>query len=274
MRYLKYAIKALKPENFYYISSISLKDYLKKYHPAHSNDVHIKAAMDWISTAQSQNNDSGVSALYSLFEGWAPSYVETTGYIISTFFNYFELTNNYFYRKQAIMMADFELRNQLKSGAFPGGSNIAPIVFNTGQVIFGLCRTYKETNNDQYKIAAIKAADWLLSIMDEDGCWRKHTYLNNTHTYNTRTVWSLLQAHEITRNNAYKKAAEKNINWALKQQLKNGWFENNAFHKEQEPLLHTIAYSIRGILEAAIYLRKKAYLESTLKAATPIMEAQ
>jgi len=38
--------------------------------------------------------------------------------------------------------------------------------------------------------------------------------------------------------------------------------------------VHTIAYSIRGILESAIYLRKKKYLESAIKAAKPLAEAQ
>ena len=84
MKYLNYMIKGLKPKNLYYISYTSIKDTLKKHYPAYSNEVHIKAAMDWLSLAQKQNNDGGVSALFSLFEGWAPSYVETTGYIMPT----------------------------------------------------------------------------------------------------------------------------------------------------------------------------------------------
>ena len=258
MRYLKYIIKGLKPKNFYYIYSASLKDSLKKYNPAYPNEVHIKAAMEWLGLAQKQNNDGGVSAMYSLFEGWAPSYIETTGYIIPTFFNYAEISKKKSCREEAIQMADFELRNQLDSGAFPGaGKKDVPIVFNTGQVIFGLCRAYEETKDEKYRKAAEKAAGWLISAMDKDGCWRKNEYLNQVHTYNTRTACSLLCAHKISKNSAYKEAAEKNIKWALTQQLENGWLRNNGFYPEQEPLVHTIAYSISGILEAAIYLRKK-----------------
>ena len=275
MRYLKYIIKGLKPKNFYYIFNSALKDFLKKRYPIYENEIHIKAAMEWLSLAQKQNKDEGVSAFYSLFEGWAPSYVETTGYIIPTFFNYAEFSKKYFYKEEAIQMADFELRNQLPSGAFPGdGKKNAPIVFNTGQVIFGLCKAYEETKDNKYKKAAEKAADWLLSVMDEDGCWRKNEYLSHIHTYNTRTAWSLLYAHKISENAAYQEAAENNIEWALTQQLENGWLQNNGFYPYQEPLVHTIAYSIRGILEAAIYLRKKKYLEAAVKAATPIMHAQ
>ncbi|MBS3100942.1 glycoside hydrolase family 88 protein [Candidatus Woesearchaeota archaeon] len=275
MRYLKYALHGLKPSNFYIISSISLRNFLNKKYNTYSNDVHIKAAMEWLANAQKATGDGGASAMHSLIEGWTPSYVETTGYIIPTFFNYAEISKNPAYRKMAVEMAEFELENQLPSGAFPGaGRKDTPIVFNTGQVIFGLCRAYQETKDEKYKKAAEKAADWLVSVMDNDGCWRKNDYLNHIHTYNTRTAWALLNAHKITANEKYKESAAKNIDWALAQQLENGWFENNGFFPEQEPLVHTIAYSIRGILESAIYLRKKKYLESAIKAAKPLAEAQ
>jgi hypothetical protein len=275
MRYLKYIISGLNPKKFYYISSACLKDFFNENNKVYSNETHAKAAIEWLRTAQKHNDDGGVSAQYSLFEGWADSYVETTGYIISTFFNYAEISKKTAYREEAVQMADFELRNQLSSGAFPGGGKKdMPIIFNTGQVIFGMCRAYEEVKDVKYKKAAEKASDWLLSAMDQDGCWRKSLYLNNIHTYNTRTAWSLLCAHKISKNPNYKKAAEKNLDWALTQQLENGWFQNNGFYPEQEPLIHTIAYSIRGILESAIYLREKKYLEAAIKAATPIMNAQ
>ena len=275
MRYLNYVINSLKPKNFYYISSISLKDFLKKHNPICSNNVHIEVAMKWLSLAQEQNNDGGVSALYSLFEGWGESYIETTGYIISTFFNYAEASNNTIYREKAIQMADFELKNQLENGGFEGGrGKNEPVTFNTGQVIFGLCRAYQETKDEKYKKAAEKAADLLISAIDNNGCFNKHLYLNNIHTYNTRTAWSLLKVHEISKKEKYKEIAKKNIDWALTQQLEDGWFKNNAFHSEQEPLVHTITYSIRGILESAIYLRNKEYLDSAIKAATPLINAQ
>jgi len=275
MRYLKYIINGFKPKNLYYLSSLSLKDYFKKSNPIYSNSLHIKAAMKWLSTAQKQNKDSGVSALYSLFEGWGPSYIETTGYILPTFFNYAEISKNNAYREKAIQMADFELKSQLENGGFEGGRRKnEPVTFNTGQVIFGLCRTYQETKDERYKKAAEKAADLLISAIDNNGCFNKHLYLDNTHTYNTRTAWSLLKVNEISKKQEYKEAAKKNIDWALTQQLDNGWFRNNAFHPEQEPLVHTIAYSIRGILESGIYLKNKEYIQAAVKASAQLLNAQ
>lgn len=275
MRYLKYFIKGINPRNFYYLSSLSVKDCFRAYNKTLSNNSHIKAAMEWLSYAQEQNNDGGVSALYSLFDGWAHSYIETTGYIIPTFFNYAVFSKNPVYRKKAFEMADFELRSQLPSGAFPGaGTKNVPVVFNTGQVIFGLCRAYEESKKEEYKKAAEKAACWLVSVMDKDGCWRKHEYLNHVHTYNARTAWGLLMAYSLAKNAEFKKAAEKNIDWALTQQQESGWLQNNAFYPGQEPLVHTIAYSIRGILESGICLGKKRYIDSAKKAATALLDAQ
>jgi hypothetical protein len=275
MKYLEYFVTGIKPKNFFYISTLSLKNYLDMRYPVYSNHKHISSVMSWLSLAQKQTKDGGVSSLYSLFKGWLPSYIETTGYIIPTFFNYAEISKNQFYRDSAIQMAEFELKNQLSSGAFPGaGSKNHPIVFNTGQVIFGLCKSYVETGDKKFRDSAKKAADWLVSVMDKDGCWRKYEYLDNIHTYNTRTAWALLYAHKVCKKNAYKKAAEKNIGWALTQQLENGWFHNNGFYPEQEPLLHTIAYTIRGILEAALYLKREDYLNAAVKSAIQVSKVQ
>ena len=259
------------------LSKEIIKDSLNIKGRISGNERHIKGAMNWILAAQNANNDGGVAALYSLIEGWHPSYSETTGYIIPAVFNYYHKTKDESIRKSAIEMAEWELTRQMGNGAFPGGAvgdKEFPIVFNTGQVIFGMARAFQETKEEKYRKSATKAADWLVKIQNKNGCWDKFDYLNKVHTYNTRTAWSLLNAYKITGNNNYKNAAEKNIDWALTQQLENGWLQNNGFYPEQEPLVHTIAYSIRGILESAIYTRKKKYLEAAIKAATPLANAQ
>ena len=78
----------------------------------------------------------------------------------------------------------------------------------------------------------------------------------------------------MTKKGIYKKSAIKNIGYALKQQVDNGWFKNNVFHKNQEPLLHTIAYSIRGILETGIYLKNKDYINAAKKSADSLIKKQ
>ena len=276
-KYLKYAGFLAVKGSPAHLSKEILKDSLNIKNKTSDNDKHIKAAINWLLAAQKANNDGGVAALYSLYDGWHASYSETTGYIIPTMLNYSNKTKDDNIRKSAIRMAEWELKRQMPNGAFPGaaaGDKEFPIVFNTGQVIFGIIRAFHETKEVKYKKSAIMAADWLARVQNKDGCWSRFDYLNAIHSYNTRTAWSLLQVYNATKKNEYLEVATKNIDWALTQQLDNGWFMKSAFHEKQEPLLHTIAYTIQGIIEAGIYLKNKDYTNSAKKAADALLGLQ
>jgi hypothetical protein len=246
------------------------------------NETHIEAAMGWIARAQDATPDGGVSMGYNvLTRKWGASYPETTGYIIPTMFACFHVTGDDEYKQRALRMADWELSVQMRSGAFQSGNLDAvpqkPAIFNTGQVILGLVRAYKETKDRKYQRAAEKAATWLVKSQAGNGAWRKNLSIlttNHVHVYNTRTAWALLQAHDITSEKMYLTAATKNIDWALTQQLDNGWFENAAFNIKEDPLSHTIAYTIRGILECGIYLNNKVYIDAARKSADALLQLQ
>src|SRR3989338_866181 len=276
-KYIKYLSSLMTKGSSTALAKEILKDSLKIKNKIYGNEKHIKAAVEWMLTAQKINNDGGVAALYSLYDGWHESYSETTGYIIPTIFNYYCKTKNEEIKSSAIEMADWELTKQMPNGAFPGGAvgnREFPIVFNTGQVIFGMARAFQETKDLKYKESAIRAADWLVSVQNKNGCWDKYDYLNKIHTYNARTAWSLLKIYDVIKNKGYLESATKNIDWALNQQLDNGWFLNNGFYEQQEPLLHTIAYTIQGILEAGIYLKNQEYIASAKKAADALLKLQ
>jgi len=275
--YPKYFVSMILRGSPVYLSKEVLKDSLNVKNRIHKNGKHIESAINWLLTAQKSSNDGGVAAMYSLYQGWHASYSETTGYIIPTLFNYYHKTKKKEIKESAVRMAEWELKKQMPSGAFPSGTTHKkelPIVFNTGQVIFGMVRAYQETKDIKYKRSAVKAANWLVDVQNKNGYWDKFTYLNQIHTYNTRTAWALLKVHKITSKVIFKKAAVKNIEWALKQQLDSGWFMHNGFHKKQEPLLHTIAYAIRGILESGIYLRKNKYISAAKKSVDNLLKKQ
>jgi len=276
-KYLKYMGFLAVKGSPAHLSKEILKDSLNIKNEVHGNSRHINAAVNWVLAAQKANDDDGVAALYSLCDGWHASYSETTGYIIPTMLNYYRKTKDINIKKSAIRMAEWELKKQMPDGAFPGAvanNKEFPIVFNTGQVIFGVIRAFQETKDIKYKKSAISAADWLVTVQNKYGFWDKFDYLNQTHVYNTRTAWALLKAYDSTKKAAYLKAAAKNIDWALTQQLNNGWFMKSAFHEKQEPLLHTIAYTIQGILEAGEYLKNQKYINSAKKAADVLLELQ
>lgn len=246
------------------------------------NSIHIKAAIAWITRAQDASSDGGVSAGYNvLIEKFKTAYPETTGYIIPTMFDYYHVNGDNEYKQRAIKMADWEISVQMKSGAVQSGDlgvlPKTPAVFNTGQVLFGLVRAYKETKKDKYKKAAEKAANWLVESQNSDGAWRvclSTLTSNPVHVYNTRTAWGLLQVHSVTSKEKYLITAKKNIDWALAQQLDNGWFKNNAFNLNEDPLLHTIAYATRGILECGIYLDNMTYIGAAKKSADILLKLQ
>lgn len=233
-----------------------LNDIFKSENKSYSNKEHLKSAMEWLCRAQDVTGCGGVSGGYYLYKGWGQPYPETTGYIIPTFISYAKLIKDDNYIKRAISMGDWEIKIQLPSGAVRGemGINDSPAVFDTGQVIFGWLSLYNETRQNRFMDAAIKAGDWLMSVQDKDGKWSKHIYQNTLHTYNTRVAWSLMELYNVTNNKRYKTAAEKNILWAMDQARENGWFNHMSFSDNHPPHTHTIAYTLRGLLESSFYL--------------------
>ena len=249
-----------------------ISEILKSNNKIYSNYLHLKRAIDWLIYAQKQTKDGGVSSSFSLLLGWGSSYPETSGYIIPTLINYYYISDDKIYLEVCKRIADWECSIQLDSGGFQGDvitkeKNIT--IFNTGQVILGLVRAYKEFNNQRYLNCAIKAGNLLVKSQEKSGKWIKYCFNNIPHIYNVRVAWALLELFEITNEKIYQQIAIKNLNWSIKQKNKNYWFHNNSFKANKPPLLHTIAYSIRGFLESGILLEnenfKNVAMNSSLK---------
>ncbi len=259
------------------LSSEIAREVRNQKHPVRDNSTHIEAGLAWLCRAQDLSGDFGVSAWYSLINGWQPSYIETTGYIINTFLDAAELYPRLKLEKRAIQMADFLIRMQHPLGGYrtavPSRSiESVPTVFNTGQDLLGMTAAYSHTKKEKYRLSAIKAADFLLSIQESDGSWLQYTYGNMKHTYHTRVAWGLLKVWEITSEKKYKKAAIKNLEWAAKQQLANGWFKQNQLPSPNPdvPYTHTISYAIEGFLWSGLILGEKKYIEIAKRAALPL----
>jgi hypothetical protein len=249
----------------------------------------LRAAIEWICCAHDASGDGGVARSYTIAynyffkrRGWLPSYPETTGYIIPTLFDYAKRTGREDLFARAVRMADWESTIQLPSGAVMGGTvdaAAAPAIFNTGQVIFGWVRAFQETGRQSYLDSAVRAGDFLLGAQDVDGAWRKS--LGNfasselaSYTYNTRSAWALLLLSDASRDPRYRDAAIRNVDFALTEQLPNGWLRNNCLSDAARPLLHTIAYALRGILEIGLALRNETYIAAARKAADALLLKQ
>lgn len=235
----------------------------------------LKRSMDWMCRAQDVHG-AGVSEGYDLRSGWRPPFPETTGYIAPTFFDYAHFTSDENYANRAIRMLDWLLTCQDDDGAISGIMEGArhPVVFDTGQVIFGWVRGFVVTEDPRYRDAAIRAGDWLVSIQEPDGAWIRHTFNNQAHAYHTRVAWSLLELHTIYPKPVYRRCARRNIEWALNRQSPDGWFHQNAFQEGRSVYTHTIAYAARGVWESGMHLKNRKFLEAALKTAEALLLVQ
>jgi uncharacterized protein YyaL (SSP411 family) len=244
----------------------------------------MRAAVLWILRAQDATDDRGVSMGYfpcdlEARDGWMPSYPETTGYIIPTLLAYAERHGMEEARARALEMARWEITIQMPSGAVQGGrvcppEEQAPATFNTGMVLQGWTAAYRETGDGAFLGAGRRAADFLVADQEEDGHYRTHGTLvpdTRVKTYSSLCSWALYRFGEDTGEQAYKDAAKRNIEATLGQQQENGWFANNCLTHPKTPLLHTIGYTLQGVLEVGILSGEARFVEAARRGAAPLL---
>lgn len=237
----------------------------------------IAHSIRWLCRAQEAMVDEGIGS-YHLVKGWSTSYPETSGYIIPTLLQYASGVNDKNISAVAIKTADWLLEIQKPSGGWQGGrikDNRPEIVFNTAQIIRGMIAVYKLTKEDKYLDSAIRAGDWLCSMQNDDGTWTQKALMGKARTYDSYVDLPLLLLHSETGAEKYLHYAKKNLDWIVnKKQHKNGWFEDcdNTTKRNSKPILHTIAYTIDGLLDCGIYLNERKYVEAAKKAADILKE--
>lgn len=265
----------------------TLHDLSGRTYPVHDAQTHLRETMQWLCRAQDATGDGGVSRSYALRymrahqrKGWLASYPETTGYIIPTFFAYAKLTGDNGYRERAIRMAQWESDVQMESGAVQGGVidfAPTPAIFNTGQVLFGWAAAFKETGDQQFLQSAMRAGDFLVAAMDDDGAWRRHgsQYARSgVNIYDARSAWGLLEGHGVTNKPEHQAAVIKNLDFVLTRQQPNGWYAECCLDDNEQPLLHTIAYTMEGLLESGAILNEPRYIAGARLAADALLALQ
>ncbi|MDW7711866.1 MAG: prenyltransferase/squalene oxidase repeat-containing protein [Deferrisomatales bacterium] len=223
-------------------------------------EAAVEAALGWLGRAQdcSRSGDGGVSRHYSLIDGWAASYPETTGYIVPTMLEQGEARGDPEWIRRARRMLDWLVSIQFPEGGFQGGSigstPRVPVTFNTGQILLGLAAGAKRWA--VYRQPMERAAEWLVRSQSPDGSWSGHPspfVKAGAKTYDTHVAWGLLEAARRTPGSPYAESALANVRWALSHQRGNGWFDSCCLNDPERPLTHTIGYALRGVLEAYAY---------------------
>lgn len=254
-------------------------------HPASlEHGPHLRSALEWLVAAQEATPDDGISRGYSFAystyfrgRGWQPSYPETTGYIIPTLFEAAARTGRKDLAARAVRAAVWECDIQLASGAVQGGvigQGHSPAVFNTGQVMLGWLSAFEQTGEERFAGAARKAGEYLVSVQEPGGHWRKGNSAfarDDTTLYNARVAWALAEAGVRLDIEAFRLGAHRNLKAVAALQAVNGWFPYCCLTDSRRPLLHTIAYTIRGLLEGGRVLRDEQLLEAAARASASLL---
>ena len=242
----------------------------------------IEAAVRWLCAAQDIVGGGGFARAYSLPHGWELPYPETTGYIIPTFLALHAGFPGLGLEDRAWRAGHWLTEVQFESGAIcskqhrPG--NTKPSVFNTGMVLHGwvsliehqqalsrpsgtLSRPPGEGLSEGFRdgaarlrAAARKAVNWLIEEHDSDGAWVKNAYNGIPHTYYTMVDWALLRYAALAHDDQASGAAFRHLEWTLRQQKANGWFDHCWFGAGDPVTTHTLSYTTQGLVESALLL--------------------
>jgi uncharacterized protein YyaL (SSP411 family) len=282
--YSQYLLKsAFSPAGKFVVRDLKRSLLSKKGYDKNAGDLlqvrkeSLHQGANWLKVSQKVNADHGMGS-YHLINKWSASYPETTGYIIPTLIGYGKSYNDNDAITAAIRAADFLLAIQKDSGGWQGGrigENRPEIVFNTGQVIRGMIAANLATGEKKYLESAVRAGIWLSGIIHPEGFWQTHALMGKARVYDTFVDEPLLQLYEITGEKQFLTTATSNLNWVISRKMtENGWFEDcdNTVKRNDRPILHTIAYTIDGLIGCGLILKEDIYIEAALTAAVKLRD--
>lgn len=218
---------------------------------------YLAATYEWIMRSIA-NGRGGSCAYYRPLSGWSEPYPETTGYLVPTVLAAGQTLNRLDAPKVAVELGDWLLSLQQGEGWWPGGlysrrrTDLAPSVFNTAQILDGMVALYRTTGGSSWLDALERASTWLAAGVDEGGRWTLGNYRNAFNpSYYTQVAWPMLEAWSITKKTEVRNAAERVLELVLTRRRSNGAFNCWGFAPGQPAFTHTIAYTLRGLLESA-----------------------
>jgi hypothetical protein len=276
MTALEFVKKVSRKINQWRIEKQEQAQFASLYKPDPSNfdsSRHMTEAIEWLKRAQDAGADRGVSYGVRFGQDFDLSYPETTGYICQTFVERHLQTGDKDLLRRAIDMGDWEISFQLPEGAVMGGivnPHPTPAVFNTGMVLLGWAALIHATGQDRYKRAAWRAGDWLVKMQDPDGNWRKGNSqfaLSGPTLYNVKAAWGLYEAGLVLGENRFMQAAIRNADYCVAQQHTNGWFPDCCLTDPQKPLLHTLAYTVQGLMGIGMSAQREDLMGAAQKMA-------
>ena len=251
-----------------------------------SHTPHMRAAVEWLCRAQDATGSGGIARGFSLTwnpyfrrAGWQPAYPETTGYIVPTLFTAARRLGWPQLAGRAQAAARWEIEVRLPGGAVQGGvigQTRSPAAFNTGQVLLGWIAAWEETGDVAFADAAVAAGRYLARELpggSADRAGGSRFARGDALLYNARTAWALAEAGVRFGERRFTDTARTYLAAVAARQHDNGWLPACCLYDPERPLLHTLAYGIRGLLEGGRVLGEPRFLHHAERAARNLATA-
>ena len=239
--------------------------------PLESDDRHIAMAISWFDWATAASPDGGVPHSVNLRNfasdkpaEIAPSYPETSGYILCTLIYGLRSGLPSLSRARLEGLCQYLMRAQTSSGGMPGpGQDSRCLSFDTGQVLTGLTSFHRHIDQSAELRSVIeRAADWMSAQVEADGGFSPISCYRGQRVYYVQATIGLLHAARCFGRNDWLDAAARNADWAYRRHCGNGWFETISFEDDDYQNLHGIAYTLRGMIELGYHLRRPEMIDA------------
>ncbi len=240
-------------------------DIISQLGGRHSIEKALSENLNWIVKSFARNKNLGSSGWSNILGQFSDPYPETTGYLIPTLLTASHYTGNVLLLSVAKKQIGFFNSIQNIDGSYYQSlKNKSPIVFDTSQILLGLCSIYHH-EPDSYVLDQINSSlNWLNSLLDERGFFSAYNFTEkNCPAYYTRVFWAMIRAHHIV-GTTPNHLIFNGIDSILKQINSNNSFSQWGFDNETFVLSHNIIYTLRGLYEIALLTDDKEMLSTTI----------
>ncbi len=235
--------------------------------------THIEAAVRWLLAAQEAAGGGGFAHSFHLAHGWQPAYPETTGYILSSLLAVKAVREDLAPVLAASIArgARWLVSVQHADGAIPDVAGTKQ-VFDTGQVLGGYVDLHRAEPELIDAARIRRTAAWLASVQETDGRFQRFAFLERPRSYYARVGAALIRAGQLLDEPEFVAAGCANLDWTLRQQRPNGFFDRLSF-AEEPPYLHTMCYVAEGLLDGADAAGRPDYAAAALRFCRQVLDA-